>query len=135
MKVQSAIIYAFSGYIGGLLGELWRLRQGGRPADLGFAGAVIILGLFTVLYATIIYGYGAFSRYVRWVFTDRSEWVSSYAAAAVVGLPFWFILLPLHTWLRDDLKFPDSFWLVEVLVLCAASYEVIRFSSKLLNEA
>ena len=124
MKVQSALIFACAGYLGGLLGELWRLHQGGRPADLGFTGSVFGLAVFGVLFAAVIYFYGAWSRLLR-----GSEWIAAYAVSALVGLPFWFILLPLHELLHDRFGFPDLFWLVEVVVLCALSFEIIRFFS------
>jgi hypothetical protein len=44
----------------------------------------------------------------------------------VVGLPFWFVVSPLHDFVRDRLGMADWVWLFEVMLVCIASFEVLR---------
>jgi hypothetical protein len=123
MKVQSALCFAVGTFGGGLVGELWSLqRNPSYSPELGFGVAVMGLAVFAGLWAVFIYTYGYLAQAYR---NSRSQ-VKSYALAATCGVPFWFLLLPTHQYLRDRIGFPDAIWTVEAAVICAASFELLR---------
>ena len=124
MKLRTALAYASGLFLGGLIGELWRMHfQSGYSPELGFRFALIMLILFSILYAVMIFAYGEASRFIR----EEDEPAASCGVSALIGFPFWFIILPLHKFIRSQLGLPDATWLVESFVICGMSFEVIRF--------
>jgi hypothetical protein len=124
MKILSAILYGVCSYVGGFLGEIWHMHRDPHYfPELGLEGAAVGLALFAALYGIMIYAYGAGSR----VFRKDKDRVAGYALSAVLGLSFWFIILPLHKFVRDGLGLPDAVWWIESALICAVSFEVIRF--------
>jgi hypothetical protein len=122
--------YASGLFLGGLIGELWRMRfQPGYSPELGFRFAFIVLILFSFIYAFMIFAYGEASRFIR----DEEEPEALYGVSALIGFPFWFIILPLHKFIRSQLGLPDATWLIESLVLCAVSFEAIRLYDRWRN--
>ena len=124
MRTPSAIAYAIATFASGLLVFVW-FGQGqyDRPPGLGFGFAIIVLLLFTALYSFMIYVYGEASRYFR----DEEESESAYATSALIGFLFWFIISPLHKLATKHMGLPDSVWWIESAIICAVSYEIIRF--------
>lgn len=124
MKLRTALAYASGMLAGGVVGQMWRMyAHPGVTPELGNEGAFIGLLLFAILFAVVIYTYGEISGYVRE--DDGPE--SAYLISAIVGLPFWYIILPLHKFVNGQLNFPDDVWWIEAILLCAASFEIIRF--------
>jgi CDP-diglyceride synthetase len=122
MRALSAIIFAAAGGVGGVLGEAWHMhRDPHYSPDLGMEGAILGLALFGAVYAIMIWVYAAASTVIR-----RGEIIAAPVLSALVGLPFWFLVLPLHTFLRDGLGLPDSLWWLETALVCAVSFEIIR---------
>jgi amino acid transporter len=124
MRTPSAIAYALATFASGLLALiLFGKGQYNRPPGLGLGFAIIVLLFFTAIYSVMIYAYGEASRYIR----DEEESESAYATSALIGLLFWFTILPLHKLATKHLGLPDSVWWIESAIICAGSYEIIRF--------
>jgi CDP-diglyceride synthetase len=122
MKALSCVVFAGAGCLGGVVGEIWQMHRDPRYSpDFGMEGAVIGLALFAALYAAVILVYGAASQIIR---AERA--LAAPVLSALVGFPFWFVILPLHSLLRDRLGLPDGVWWFEAALLCAVSFELIR---------
>jgi hypothetical protein len=123
VKILSAILFAVGATAAGLVDEILHMhRDPNYSPELGLKGAVIGLALFGVIYGVMIYAYGAASRKIR----KESEQFRAYALSAIVGIPFWFIILPLHRLLRDSLGLSDNLWWIEAACICGVSFEIIR---------
>jgi hypothetical protein len=119
--------YASGLLLGGLIGELWRMQfKSGYSPELSFRFAFIALVLFSLLYAFMIFVYGEASRFIR----EEDEPEALCRVSALLGFTFWFIIIPLHRFLRSKLGLPDATWLIESFVICAISFEVIRFYNR-----
>jgi hypothetical protein len=127
MKPLSAIVFGLSTSVCGAIAEIWRIEVAhDRPAELGMTVALIGLLLFGILFASLIYCSGLVLRYVH---RDRNL-VAAYAISALLGAPFWSVLLSSHSVVRDRLHLPDILWLVEALVLCGIAFEIIRLADR-----
>ena len=122
--MRSATLFALATWVGGALGEFWHLHRDPKYApELGFGVALVGLAGFAALNGFLIFAYAGVSRAIR----KEELRVRAYVSSVVLGLPFWFVVLPLHEFLRDRLGLPDALWWAEVALFCAASFEVIRF--------
>jgi hypothetical protein len=128
MKPLSAIIFGFSSAACAAVVEIWRVQIGhGETGELALAGSLIGLVLFGLLYALVIYCCGLALHFLH----RDQELTAAYAVSAVVEAPFWLIILYIHGVARQKLLRPDKIWLVEAIVLCALSFEVIRLVDRL----
>jgi hypothetical protein len=128
MKPLSAMIFGFSSTACAAVVEIWRVQIGHGPTgELGLAGSLIGLGMFGLLYALIIYCCGLALHFLH----RDHELTAAYAVSAVVGAPFWPIIVYTHGVATKTLLLPDKIWLVEAILLCALSFEVIRFVDRL----
>jgi len=128
MKPLSAAIFALSGAVCGAIGEAWHMHDDtDYPPELGFGVALIGLALFALLYAGEIYCCAAALQYLH----RDSERIAAYAICAIVGAPFWPIMLYVQRVSTEILLLPDSMWWIESLLLCCLSFEMIRLAHKL----
>ena len=125
MRKLSAIIYSVSAYAASVADQVWHTYRDPNywnSSEMGFTWSIIVGALFAVLYAVMIYAYGAGSRAIR----KDTKILAAYGWSAICGVPFWFIILPLHAFLRDRLGLPDGLWWVESVLLIGISFEAIR---------
>jgi hypothetical protein len=128
MRPLSAIIFGFSSAACAAVVEIWRVEIGhGETGELGLTGSLIGLALFGLLYALIIYCCGLLLHFLH----RDHELTAAYAVSAVVGAPFWLLILYVHGVATQRLRLPDKMWLLEAIILCALSFEVIRLFDRL----
>jgi hypothetical protein len=130
MKIQAALTYVAAGYVGWLASGAWYAHtHNGEWGELGWEGAAVGGVLFACLFLGIIFTYGAVSR----VLHRDEQPTSALIVSAVVGLPYWFVADPVHEYMRDRLGLPDGIWILETCILCAISFELIRFIDRRLR--
>jgi hypothetical protein len=124
MSEQSAFAFGLGTFVGMLLyAGTYAYNHNGRWGDLGWEGAVIGGILFSALLIIGIFVYASIVRRFR----HEESVVHAPAVCALVGIPYWLVLTPLHEYLRDRLGLPDSLWFAEMVLLCVLSFEVARF--------
>jgi len=122
-KPKRALAFGLGTVVGGLAGLLWQFRTNpSYTPQLGVEGDVIGLVLWGLVIAAVFATYSLLVRIVR----KSADQASPSWAWFVGGLPFWFLLLPVHSFLRDGLGFPDQIWWLEMGVLCGTTFEVVR---------
>lgn len=123
-----ACFFAFGTFLGGVLGETWHMRRDPHYSPpYGIGVDIFGLAAFALLYAVVIYIYGSISLAIR----KGDTVIRTYLVSALIGLPFWFVILPLSTFTRDRLGFPDALWWLESAFYCILSFEIIRVLNKL----
>jgi hypothetical protein len=125
VKTSSINGYVCGTYVGGIVNALWHAPTQG---DLGSLGSWAIgLVVFSVVILCAMHACGAVSGRIR----GEPQIAPRPLLAAIIGVPYWMLLLPTHEYLRDRRGFPDLIWWVEMILLCIASYEALRLAERI----